>query len=237
NAEVSDASVVRFARSVGYKGFQDFKMDAARDLLPRSKQLNPILEQEDDTETICRKIFASEINVLNRTLAGLETETVDLIVDKINKARRVAIFGTGGSYIVAADAQHKFLKIGVETVCHVDADMQQMTAALLTKDDVALCISFSGNNYHVIDCMRSAKNSGAFCVGIISQGKSQLAKIVDAILYASYDETLFQSESVSTRIAQLAIIDVLVSKLAIENYDRSYNAIHLTREATLENKI
>ncbi|MDD3412942.1 MAG: MurR/RpiR family transcriptional regulator [Lachnospiraceae bacterium] len=235
-AGVSDATIVRFCRSIGYKGFQDFKMNAARDILPRAKQFDPILEQEDDSETVCNKIFTSEINVLNRTMLGLDMAVINKVVDKIYKARQVVIFGTGGSYIVARDAQHKFLKIGVKTMVYDDIDMQMMASSLMDKNDVAICISFSGSNYLSIECMQKAKSCGAYCVGIISQGKSPMSKIVNATIYSAYDETLFQSESVSTRIAQLAIIDAIVSNVAFKDYDGAYNAIQLTREATSQNK-
>lgn len=235
-AGVSDATIVRFCRSVGYKGYQDFKMNAARDILPRAKQFDPVLEQEDDSETICKKIFTSEINVLNRTLLGLDMSVMDEVVNRICRARGVVIFGTGGSYVVAKDAQHKFLKVGVKAMVYDDIDMQLMASSLMNAEDVALCISFSGSNYLSVECMQNAKNNGAYCVGIISQVKSPLSKIVDAIMYSAYDETLFQSESVSTRIAQLALIDAIVSNVAFQNYDRAYNAIQATRCATSMNK-
>ncbi|MDD3139459.1 MAG: MurR/RpiR family transcriptional regulator [Lachnospiraceae bacterium] len=235
-ADVSDATIVRFCRSVGYKGFQDFKINAAQDILPKAKQFDPILEQEDNTETICKKVFTSEINVMNRTLVGLEIDTIDTIVSKICKSRQIIIFGTGGSYVVAKDAQHKFLKIGIHAMVYDDIDMQLMAASMMTDLDMAICISFSGSNYLMVECIKSAKASGAYCVGIVSQGKSPLTKVVDATLYSAFDENLFQSESVSTRIAQLAIIDSIVSCVAMRDYDKSYNAIQLAREATSRNK-
>ena len=86
-AGVSDASVVRFCKSVGYKGYQDFKVNAARDVLPRDKHFNPSLEQGDDPEAICRKIFASEVNVLNRTLAGIDLPLLTKVADQIRSAK------------------------------------------------------------------------------------------------------------------------------------------------------
>lgn len=235
-ADVSDATVVRFCRSVGYKGYTDFKVNAARDIVPKEKQFYPILEQGDDTRTICRKIFTAEDHVLNRTLVNLDFDLISSVAEKIFRAKRIFLYGTGGSHIVALDAQHKFLKIGISPVVYSDIDLQLMSSTLLTEDDVAVCISFSGNNLHVINCMKRAGEKGAFRVGIISQGRSQLVKHVDAVIYSAYDETIFQSESISTRIAQLAILDCLVSCVAFQDYDRFNNAIGMTREATSESK-
>ncbi len=229
---VSDASVVRFCRSIGYRGFQDFKMNLARDILPPDHQLNPILGRNDTTEEICRKIFLSEENVLNRTLLSLNMKDVHTLAERISAARKVVFFGTGGSQTVCNDAHHKFLKVGVETIAETDIDMQLMESSLMSDQDVGICISFSGSNTNVQECIKNAKNAGAFTAGIISQGKSPLSKLVDIAMFSAYEETIFQSESVSTRIAQLAILDCLVSAVAIMNYDQSYESILNTREAT-----
>ena len=235
-AEVSDASIVRFCRSIGYKGFTDFKMNLARDVVPEEKQFDPILEKGDDAKTVCRKIFHSEISVLNRTLLELDVEAMNTLSEKIFSSSRLAIFATGGSLMVAKDAQHKFLKIGIPVIVYEDVDLQMMSASLLTKGDVALCISFSGNNLHVLKCMKMARVREAYCGGILSQRKSPLSKVLQATLYSSYDETIFQSESVSTRIAQLALIDAMVGNVALRDYEKFNRAIGLTRSATSSGK-
>ena len=239
NADVSDATIIRFCRSIGCTGYQDFKVNVAKDLIPREKQLDPNVEHGDDTKTICTKIFTAEINVLNDTLAELDFDLIDEIAEQINNARNLYIFGTGGSQIVAMDALHKFLKVGIRAYVYQDADLQRMSSSLAREGDVALCISFSGGNNSIISCMRNAKNNGAYTVGIISLPKSALVrhKLLDAVIYSAYDKTIFQSESVSTRIAQLAVIDSLVSKVAFMDYEKSLHSIASTRRATSENKI
>ena len=89
---MSDASVVRFCKKLGYKGYQDFKVNAAKDVLPRDRHFNPGLEQDDDIETICKKIFLSEVNVLNRTLASLDTNELKSRSRKDRKSRKNSFF-------------------------------------------------------------------------------------------------------------------------------------------------
>ena len=98
NARVSDASVVRFCRSIGYKGYQDFKVNAAMDVLPKDRHFNPVLQENDDQETICRKIFNSEVAVLNRTLLALDIHAMKEAADAIYQAEKVVFFGSGGSF-------------------------------------------------------------------------------------------------------------------------------------------
>lgn len=237
NAGVSDASVVRFCKSLGYKGYQDFKISAARDVLPRDRHFNPSLEQGDDPETICKKIFTSEVNVLNQTLASLEMNVVYQAAESIKAAGRLIFFGSGGSLLVGKDAQHKFMKIGVRAYVYEDIDMQLMSSSLMEEGDVAFCVSHSGSNYNVLKCMKNAQENGAVAIALVGQGKTPISKRADMVLYTASEETMFQSESVSTRIAQLAIVDALVAIVAFEDYENSYNAIQETRRATSEGKL
>ena len=127
------------------------------------------------------------------------------------------------------------MKIGIRAFVYEDIDLQLMSSSLMNEKEVAIGISHSGSNRNVIDCIKNAKD-GAETIAIVGQGKTPLSKIADMILYCSSEETMFESESVSTRIAQLAIIDAIVAIVAFDNYEESYTAIQRTRRATSENK-
>ena len=88
-----------------------------------------------------------------------------------------------------------------------------------------------------MNCMKNAKENGVATIGLVAQGKSPLSKLVDTPLYCASEATMFQSESVSTRIAQLAVIDSIVAIVAFKDYEESYNAIQRTRKATIGNKL
>lgn len=236
SAGVSDASVVRFCRSIGYKGYQDFKINAARDGLPKESHLNPSLKQSDDATTICKKIFNTEMAVLDRTLASLDMADVERAADMIRKAEKVVVFGSGGSLLVGKDVQHKLMKIGLQVYVYEDMDMQLMASSLMKNGDVALCLSHSGCNANVVHCMKNASENGTGTIAIVSQGKTPVSKNADIALYTASEEMIFKSESVSTRMAQLAILDCLVAIVAFEDYEDSYNAIQRTRKATSRNK-
>lgn len=236
NAKVSDASVVRFCKTMGYKGYQDFKVNAAMDVLPKDRHFNPSLDKNDDTETICKKIFSSEISAMNRTLSILEMDQMEKAAEALRNAGKIVFFGTGGSLLVGKDAQHKFMKIGFCAFVYEDVDMQMMAASLLEEGDVAFGISHSGSNCHVLNCIKTAAENGATTIGLVSQGKTPISKQADISLYAATEKTMFQSESVSTRIVQLAILDSLLSILAFKDYEASYEAIQETRKATSNNK-
>lgn len=235
-ADVSDATVVRFCRSVGYKGFQDLKINLAQDAIVPYKHLNNSLEEEDTPEQIVSKVVRSEIETLEETLHILDVQELESAAKAIKNAKRVVFFGAGGSAMVAHDALHKLLKIGIRCIVEEDADIQAMESALLEEGDVAIGISHSGTNKGVLDCLRNAKANGAITIGLTTYGKSPLQRMCDHVLMTSTKETVFKSESVTARIAQLAVIDSLVAVISFMDYDSSYNAIQRTRNATSSHK-
>ena len=233
---VSDATVVRFCRHIGYKGYQDFKMHAARDMLPKERQYNPVLERDDEPATICNKIFNSEVSVLSRTLLGISVPMLEEIAERLQAAERIVLFGTGGSLNVAKDAVHKFLKIGIMVHVYEDMDLQHMASSLMREGDLAIVISHSGSNLSALKCLENAKAGRAFTVAMTGYSRNPIAKAADRTVQIASEQTMYQSESVSTRIAQLAVIDALVALAAFRDYDASYEAIEATRRATSDTK-
>ena len=235
-AGVSDATVVRFCKHIGYKGYQDFKVHAARDVLPRERQYNPVLSENDDPATICNKIFNSEITVLSRTLLGLDPKMLMDLAGRLCSARRIILVGTGGSLNVAKDALHKFMKVGIMVYVYEDADLQRLAVSLLDPEDAVIAISHSGSNLHVLRCLELARDRGACTISLTGHSKSLIGKAADINIQVDSETTMFHSESVSTRIAQLAVIDALVAMIAMHHYEESYEAIQATRNATSGNK-
>ena len=181
-AGVSDATMVRFCKHLGYKGYQDFKVNCARQMLPKETQISPGLDQGDDSSVICSKVFNSEMSVLSRTLLEIDIKVLEQIADKLKNAGRIALFGTGGSLNVAKDALHKFMKIGLMVYVYEDIDLQHMAASLLREGDVAVVISHSGSNVSSLRCLELAKEGGAFTVALTGLGKNPISRAADLTL-------------------------------------------------------
>ena len=231
-AEVSDATVVRFSRSAGYKGYQDLKIHLAQDALVPYKHLNTSLEKDDTPAQIAQKVIRAEIQTLEETLNILDMKELEQVAQVIRKARRVVFFGCGGSGAVAFDAMHKFLKIGIHSCIQTDVDIQSMESALLGPGDVAFGISHSGGNQNVLECLKNARDCKATLVGLTTCGKSPMQRLCDYLLMTSTRESIFRSESVTAGVAQLSVIDSLVAVMSYMDYDSAYDAIQRTRKAT-----
>lgn len=233
---VSDATVVRFCKSLGYKGFQEFKICAAMETIPSGQQYHPKLKKDDDPEEICKKIFATEITALQRTLQSLDMGVITQVGHILSRASRIVFAGTGASMLVCRDAHHKFLQIGVHVSAAEDKDIQLMEAALLHPGDVLFAVSHSGNNLHVLHAAELGRSCGATVVGLTQVGKNSLAQIADYTITTVSEETIFRSEAASTRLTQLAVIDSLIAVVAFQDYEGSFRSIYKIRTATMDNK-
>lgn len=232
----SEAAVVRLCKSLGYKGFQEFKIKAAQDVIQPSRQVHEAIERDDDLPTIKKKVFNAHIQTLIDTLEILNDEDFEKAVDLIANANRLEFYGEGGSGVVALDAQHKFLKIGLKSFASIDSNLQAMLASLLQKGDVVVGISHSGASRNLIESLEIAKKMGASIIAITNYSKSPILKVSDVVLFTISKETAFKSYAMSSRIAELAIIDALVMGVAFKNYEESFKNIQKTRDATLPKK-
>ncbi|MDI3500341.1 MAG: hypothetical protein PWP07_1505 [Epulopiscium sp.] len=232
----SEAAVVRLCKSLGYKGFQEFKIKAAQDVIQPSRQVHEAIERDDDLPTIKKKVFNAHIQTLIDTLEILNDEDFEKAVDLIANANRLEFYGEGGSGVVALDAQHKFLKIGLKSFASIDSNLQAMLASLLQKGDVVVGISHSGASRNLIESLEIAKKMGASIIAITNYSKSPILKVSDVVLFTISKETAFKSYAMSSRIAELAIIDALVMGVAFKHYEESFKNIQKTRDATLPKK-
>jgi RpiR family transcriptional regulator, carbohydrate utilization regulator len=228
----SESTVVRLCQKIGYKGYQEFKIVLARDLVEPTADIYAEVESGDDLTTIKNKVFQANAQALRDTIEVLDDADLERAVAALANARRVDVYGVGGSDPLAIDAYHKFLKLGMVAVALSDGDMMAMSSALLGKGDVALGISHTGASRDVTDALDRAKGNGATTICITHRSTSPITKVSDIRLYTAAKQTAFRSSASSSRIAQLTIIDTLYVGIALRAHDRSLETIGKTREAT-----
>lgn len=236
-SETSESSVVRLCKRLGYKGFQDLKIHLAKEVISPEKEMHEAIEKEDDVLTIKKKVFQSNIQALYDSLEVCSETEIKRAVEAIADARLIEFYGTGGSGTVALDAHHKLLKLGVKSFAYNDSVLQAMSASVLTEEDVVIGISHTGSNTDVLHALKLAKDAGATLICITNSSKSPLTKISDIVLQTASKETLFRTDAISSRIAQLTIIDVLVAAVANQKYELIYNNLQKTRKSTIDKKL
>lgn len=233
----SESTVVRLCKALGYRGFQDFKIHLAQEYREPTSQIHEAIAKGDGALSIKKKVFESDALAITETLKVLDDQSFLHAVRLVASSSKLEFYGTGGSGSVAMDAQHKFLKIGKKAQAYTDVDLQAMSASLLGPGDVAVGISHSGGNKEILDALEIAKGNGASVIAITNFGRSPITRISDVTLFTAAGETAFKSDALSSRIAELVILDALWTAVAFEDYEASSECIRKTREATASKKI
>lgn len=234
---VADATVFRFCKHMGFKGYQAMKIALASETLLPSKEIHEEITEEDNEREITEKVFKSNIQTLQNTLQLLDQVSIQKAVELFSAADRVHFFGTGGSSVIALDAFHKFIRTGIKASAFTDSHFQLMAASQLTPNDLAVVISHSGTNSDTINILNVALENGAKTIGITSFPKSPISQKANVVLLTSSEETKYRSEALASRIAQLSIIDVLYVNIMIKSKEFSQESLKKARKAILKTKI
>ena len=234
---VADATVFRFCKRIGFKGYQAMKIALASQIMNTNQQIHEEISEDDDEKTIADKVFKSNTQTLENTLHILDSASITKAVHFILQADKVEFYGTGGSAVIAMDAFHKFMRTGIKAFSFIDSHFQLMSASQLTNKDVAVVISHSGTNKDTINILKTAQKNGAKIIGITGYPKSPLGQNADVSLYTSSEETEYRSEALSSRIAQLSLIDALYVNVMVQNKDKAKESLEHMREAISPTRI
>jgi DNA-binding MurR/RpiR family transcriptional regulator len=235
-SSASESSVVRFCKTLGYKGYYELKISLARELVITPQQIYEEIGLKDDVATVKNKVFQSNILALQETIKILNEKELERAVEALGRASLLVFYGMAGSAAVALDSAHKFLRINIRSVSYSDSHMQAISASLLRKGDVAFGISHSGSSRDVVDALRIAREREATTVCLTHHTKSPITKVADIKLYTAARETALRSDAMTSRIAQLSILDVLYVSVALKRYDLSLQSIERTKDALAEKK-
>jgi len=207
--KVSVASVSRFTRMLGYARFNDFKIEIAKDSSSSVRDIFKAITPDDSDEEIVRKVFRSNIQSIEDTLKILEFSDLVEVAKIIIKTRRLVFFGIGGSGNVAQDAALRFSHLDIQAEAYIDPLYIIIQAERLKKGEVAFGISHSGRTEITCEALQLAGERGAVTCGISNYLKSPLSNYVRYLFCTSFPEDQVKVAALSSRIAQLCVIDAL----------------------------
>ncbi|MGM0841023.1 MAG: MurR/RpiR family transcriptional regulator [Bacillota bacterium] len=234
---VADATVFRFCKRLGFKGYQAMKISLASDLVTPIEDIHETINEGDSEGVIAQKVFRSNIRTLEDSLSMLNEEMFTKAIQGMISARRIEFYGTGGSGFVAMDAHHKFLRTGMTTTAYNDPHMQLISASQLTDRDVIVFISHSGTNKDLLEVLDVAKKNRVTTIAITHLAKSPLSNGVDIPLFTVSQETEYRSEALASRISQLSIVDALYVNTMMKRKDLSKASLQKMRDAISIKKI
>ncbi|MBB3067375.1 DNA-binding MurR/RpiR family transcriptional regulator [Paenibacillus baekrokdamisoli] len=216
-AGVGETSVIRFSRKLGFRGFHEFKLSVAQDLVDRPQSMSNVdIEEEDDLMTIARKVTIKHEMLLKNTLDLINADNLQDAVDKIIAANKIYVYGVGSSGITALDLHYRLMRIGMNVEAHRDAHIIAMSASLVKKGDLVFGISTSGSTRDLVDPVRQAKKNGADVICLTSHLRSPIAAHADTVLLMPSKEMPIDGGALSTKYTQIHLLNILTTLLCMK---------------------
>lgn len=228
--DVSQASVVRFAKKLGFKGFPEFKISLAGDLVMQNneKQIQIIYDEiqfDDSTEVLSKKVMYENIKSIEDTYKIINFEEIEKAAETLDSANRIFILGAGFSGIVARDFQYKLWELGKSVVFDTDQHIQLTNASTAQKGDVVFVISYSGQTLDIYQTILEFKEKGIDIITLTKFATNPIKDIGDISLSTIVEKSNLRSTSLSSRMAQLTIIDILYIKLIQRDREKANKLI------------
>ena len=229
---VAEATISRFCRRLGYKGYSAFKLAIANATAGRSEL--PLRGDEvlpaDSVQEMARKVYDIDLEAMTQTLELIQPETIRKAADIVVSAGRVLCMGQGGSMILAQECAHLFSTIQMNFIPVMDSHLQAIAASQLTPGDAVIYFSYSGSTKELLKNLRIIRDRKARIILVTRFPKSPGASFADIMLQCGSREGPLQSGSVAARIAQLYLIDVLFGEVC----RRDQEGCRLRREMVAE---
>ncbi|MBQ7661483.1 MAG: MurR/RpiR family transcriptional regulator [Clostridia bacterium] len=231
NAGVVKSAIIRCCRTLGFGGYSEMKLALAMEL-SKNKQLGfvPYIDKNDNVPTILEKVFSANVKTLHDTAEELDIETLEKVVDAIDRARLVYIYGIGTSAVIASDFQYRLTQVGYTAVCFTDVPSMKVSTLNIKKGDLAFGVSNSGQTLATTDALSLAREMGATTACITGFPDSLITRICDLPLVISSDEIQYPIEAISSRIAQISVLDSIVISLSARHYSDAKKRAEKTKE-------
>lgn len=232
-AGVSQASVTRFAQSIGLTSHADLRLALAEQVgrstaygVPTDVGLQ--IGPDDSIGRVVTVVANADIRAITQTVEQLDPQALDRASRAVIAARRVDVYGVGGSASVAHELEMRLFRIGVQVRAWTEVHEALTSAALLSSDDVAIAVSHSGATSEVVEPLRQAKDRGAVTIGITGDPRSAIAAASRDVLATAALETSFRDGSLAARHSQMMVADCLYIRVGQLTTDRAAHAIALT---------
>ena len=233
---VSEGSIVLVCKKLGYEGYHDLKLNLSLALSDPS-DIHEEISVKDSMEQIIKKVFNSSMQTLADTINVLNARVMEETAAAMYAAGKIIIIGTGISGIVAKDLWIRLMRLGKNIVYYDDPTMIKMAASIMERNTFLFSVSHSGSTLSVVGAIEAAKKKGLRTAILTNFLNSPASKLCDYVLLTSSRETGTREEEMTSRIAQLAVIDSLFVAIAHLDYERAVKLLDDTRRAVADDKM
>jgi RpiR family transcriptional regulator, carbohydrate utilization regulator len=232
-AGVSQPTVTRFCRALGCDSVRDFKFKLAQNLAVGTSYIKQPERIDDDLTRLSDRVLGCIADAITMAREQLDTQVLRQVIETIATARRLDIYGVGGaSHGVGFDAYLRFFRLDIPTNFYGDTHLQRMSASTLAQGDAVFTICNSGQIREVLESVEIARQYGAKTIAL-TKPDTALAKVSDIALLINVPEDPDIFKPTASRIAQIAVIDVIATGVAMRRGAAAHEKLRRIRHNLL----
>lgn len=240
----SETTVMRFLRKLGYDSYSLFKLDLAKEYAAFSHTADgtgiadgyQAISSSDTAEEIKSKVIRAASTAISGIQTLVDASLIEQAASCLLSAGQILCYGSGGSQVIAMDAFHKFLRLGLPVFCDSNLHLSLVRSNLLSKGDAVILVSHTGESTDLLSCARNARSRGASVIGITSYMNSSLAELSDFVFFSSHTELAYYTDAMVSRLIQLTILDMIYLTVRLHMEGRAEEAIRLSKDAVADLK-
>ena len=211
SVNVSVPSVTRLTKRLGYKNFKDFKVELAVNgaQSPSVTDVFSQIEKDDSDFEMIEKIFLGNARSLEDTMRILDKQMISDFSRLCANTSRLLFIGQGGSGLVCDEAALRFGHLDIQAEAYSDTVGILLQSTRLKKGQICVGVSHSGRTSLVEEGLRIAKENQAVTALITNYMNTPIKDCCDYVFYTSFIENTVKAAAVSSKIAQIAIVDAI----------------------------
>lgn len=233
---VSEATISRLSRSLGYRGYQDLKISIAAGLGGDGEipNLPAEIKETDGVLEVSQKLGDALASSLRDTAAYLDRTALEAAVEALSAARHIMFIGVGGAASICLEASHLFHKVGRVATFVPDGYGQIVTASTVGQEHTVVAVSHTGQTRSVAHALKLARANGAHTVAITSDRRSPVAESAETTLLTWKQEKTsipLYGDFIEGRTCQLYLIDLLFLMVLFRSENGEKKNLHRTGAA------
>ena len=237
---VSEATITRFTKSIGFPNYQAMIFQITRENHDRLQ--HPIdytwINEQDDVENMCQKIFAVNNQTLIDTLSILDFEALKAASDAVISSKRIAIYAQGRSVVPASSVCQRLRRLGFFPTLYEDAHDGAVASAIFSKGDVVIGISTYGRTSMVVRNLERARKNGATTIVLTSYCNTPIERTADIILRTvNNEDRAFGHEPSCATVSQIVVLDCMYNLIYMSDKTQNDRLMIAAKEALESEKV
>ncbi len=223
---VSEASINRFCKKIGYKGYNSFKIAIAQDNYYKGMQ-----GKHNNTDSYIDSFFYDYKELLLTIPSIIKEETIDKVCEKITNSQQIYIISFVDTNSVALHLKNHLSLLNMSCEIYSDLFMIKLLANKCQENDLVFVINYSGKTNLLNDTLETIKQNNTPIILFTSYDSTELVKQSTESIIIPNELPSKENHYFPILIAYFSVIDFLINRLIVSN--KHLKKVRIENDGTL----